>query len=197
MKEDNPLYRFRYCPLCGSPRFLEHGEQARRCESCGFTYYTNPRGATVAVIVNDRDEMLVGVRENEPARGTLDLVGGFADLDETIEQTMCREIREESGLVVREEDLRYLFSLPNTYPYSGISVKTIDMFFELRLQGRPDLEGMDDISTLRWIPISGLKVEEFGLTSVRKGVERYLQGIRGGGGPTLKAHGDDNLNTNT
>lgn len=175
MKEDNPLYRFRYCPLCGSAEFMEKGENARHCQACGFTYYTNPRGATVAVIVNDLDELLVGVRENEPAKGTLDLVGGFADLDETIEQTMCREIKEESGLEISESDLRYLFSQPNTYPYSGISVKTIDMFFEVRLQGRPALRGMDDISTLRWIPISQLRLQDFGLTSVRLGLERYLQ----------------------
>lgn len=175
MKEDNPLYRFHYCPICGSAEFLEHGENARRCHACGFTYYTNPRGATVAVIVNDLGEILVGTRENEPAKGTLDLVGGFADLDETIEQTMCREIQEESGLTVSESDLRYLFSQPNTYPYSGICVKTIDIFFEIRLKGRPAFCGMDDISTLRWIPISQLRIKDFGLASVRKGLKRYLE----------------------
>ena len=174
MKPDNPLYRFRYCPICGSDDFAPHGETARRCGACGFTYYTNPRGATVAVIVNDRDEMLVGRRTNEPARGTLDLVGGFADLDETIEQTMCREIMEESGLTVAEEELHYLFSQPNTYPYSGICIKTIDFFFEVRLEGRPQLCGMDDISTLRWVAISDLRPEDFGLNSVRIGLERYL-----------------------
>lgn len=174
MKQDNPLYRFKFCPLCGAPGFAEHGDNARRCNSCGFTYYTNPRGATVAVIVNDLGEMLLGVREKDPAKGTLDLVGGFADLDETIEQAMCREIREETGLELCEDDLHYLFSLPNTYPYSGICVKTIDMFFEVRLQGRPSLKGMDDISTLRWIPISQIKPENIGLTSVRKGVEKYI-----------------------
>lgn len=174
MKEDNPLYRFHFCPLCGAAGFAEKGENARECSSCGFTYYTNPRGATVAVIVNDHDEMLVGVRQNEPAKGTLDLVGGFADLDETIEQTMCREILEESGLEVAESELHYLFSQPNTYPYSGICVKTIDFFFEIRLTGRPTLKGMDDISTLRWVPISQLRIDDFGLISVRKGLERYL-----------------------
>lgn len=177
MKSDNPLYRFRFCPICGSPQFAEHGENARRCASCGFTYYTNPRGATVALIINDLGEMLVGRRENEPARGTLDLVGGFADLDETIEQAMCREIREESGLIVQPEDMHYLFSQPNTYPYSGICIKTIDMFFEVRLKGHPQLQGMDDISTLRWIPIQDLCVEDFGLDSVRIGLQRYLDSL--------------------
>ncbi|MBO7379582.1 MAG: NUDIX domain-containing protein [Bacteroidales bacterium] len=175
MKPDNPLYRFRFCPICGSSRFEVHAENARRCADCGFTYYTNPRGATVAVILNDADELLVGIRANQPAIGTFDLVGGFADLDETIEQAMCREIREESGLEVQPSQLRYLFSVPNTYPFSGICIKTIDFFFEVRLSGRPALKGMDDISRLRWVPLREVDPAGFGLNSVRQGLERYLE----------------------
>ncbi len=175
MKPDNPLYRFRFCPLCGSAHFDEVADNARRCADCGFTYYTNPRGATVALIVNDADELLVGTRVNAPAAGTLDLVGGFADLDETIEESMCREIREESGLVVVPADLRYLFSLPNTYPFSGISIKTIDFFFELRVKGRPVMKGMDDIAGLRWMPLQQIRLDDIGLLSVRQGVAMYLQ----------------------
>lgn len=174
MTPDNPLYHFHYCPICGSKRFEIHSETSRRCSDCGFTYYTNPRGATVAVIVNDLDEILVGVRANDPAKGTLDLVGGFADLDETIEQTMIREIREESGLEIQESQLHYLFSQPNTYPFSGVCVKTIDFFFEIRLQGHPTIKSMDDISQLRWMPIDQLNPADIGLNSIRIGMERYL-----------------------
>lgn len=172
---DNPLYRFHYCPLCGSAHFDEHAPNARKCQDCGFTYYTNPRGATVALIVNNHDEMLVACRAKEPAKGTLDLVGGFADLYETIEETMCREIREESGLEIALSDLHFLFSLPNRYPYSGITIHTIDIFFEVHVEGRPQLSAMDDVATLQWIPINEIKLEEFGLDSVRKGLGLYLE----------------------
>ena len=67
----------------------------------------------MAVIVNEKDELLVGTRVNEPAKGTYDLVGGFMDLGETAEQAMIREIEEESGIKVSESQLRYLFSQPN------------------------------------------------------------------------------------
>lgn len=175
MKPDNPLYRFRFCPLCGSEHFDELNPSARRCGDCGFVYYTNPHGATVAIIVNDRGELLVGRRANDPAKGTLDLVGGFVDLDESGEEAMCREIREESGLEVSPSQLRYLFSIPNTYPYSGICVKTLDLFFEVRLHGDIALQGRDDIEQLRWVPLSQLNPEEIGLCSVREGVLRYLE----------------------
>lgn len=172
--DQHPLRRFGFCPLCGSNRFLPHSQASRRCEACGFTYYTNPRGATVAFIINDHGEMLCGERVNEPARGTLDAPGGFMDLDETAEEGLCREVLEETGLVVQPEQLRYLFSQPNRYPYSGIVVRSIDLFFEVRVEGRPSFEGRDDIARLRWIPLSQLQPEAFGMASIARGLRRYL-----------------------
>lgn len=175
MTPDNPLYRFRYCPLCGSSEFVVNGPTSRHCRTCGFTYYTNPKGATVAVIVNDQDEMLVARRGKEPALGTRDLVGGFIDLDETAEEAMCREICEESGLEVHPDQLHYLFSQHNRYPFSGIVCRTIDLFFEIHVTGRPLLRAQDDVASLEWIPLSSLHPSDFGLKSVSLGVARYLK----------------------
>lgn len=175
MKADNPLYHFHYCPICGSSHFETVAENARQCTDCGFTYYTNPRGATVALIVNNKGELLVGTRACEPAKGTLDLVGGFMDLDETAEEAMCREIKEETGLSIAPAQLRYLFSQPNTYPFSGICVKTIDLFFEVLLDTAPSLQGRDDIQGLQWIPIQNIAPELFGLTSIQKGIKQYIE----------------------
>lgn len=174
MTPENPLYRFHYCPLCGGGQFEESGENVRRCADCGFAYYANPRGATVALIVNARGELLVGRRTNEPARGTLDLVGGFVDLGETAEEALCREIFEESGLRVDASQLRYLFSRPNIYPFSGINVHTLDLFFEIRLADNPVLRGSDDIDGLHWVPLHQVDASLFGLRSVREGVTKYL-----------------------
>lgn len=174
MQKDNPLYRFHFCPLCGSSHFEELHDNARRCADCGFTYYTNPRGATVAVIINDCGELLVARRANEPAKGTLDLPGGFVDLGEDAETAMCREIVEETGLRVMPSDLRYLFSMPNRYPFSGIVCRTLDLFFECRVKARPLATAQDDVSALCWMKLEDLRLEDFGLESVRAGMKRYL-----------------------
>ncbi len=177
MQPNHPLYRFRFCPLCGADGFAEQGANARKCGTCGFTYYANPKGATVAIIVNERGEMLTGCRKQNPAQGTRDLVGGFIDLDETAEEGMCREIKEESGLDISPSDLHYLFSQHNQYPYSGIVCRTIDLFFEVRVKGHPAAEAHDDVSNLTWLPVATLPVEEFGLASVRRGLRRYLASL--------------------
>ena len=64
------------------------------CENCGFEYFVNPSAATVAFILNSKGELLVERRKREPAKGTLDLPGGFADMDETAEQGVAREVLE-------------------------------------------------------------------------------------------------------
>ena len=77
---EHPLNQFKYCPKCGSAAFEIHNEKSKQCTDCGFVYYFNPSSATVALILNEKDELLVCHRAKEPAKGTLDLPGGFIDL---------------------------------------------------------------------------------------------------------------------
>ncbi len=172
MKEIHPLEKFHYCPVCGSPHFVVRGVKSKRCESCGFVYFFNPSAATVAVIVNSRGELLTVRRAKEPARGTLDLPGGFCDCGETAEEGLAREVKEETGLDIGS--VRFLFSLPNIYPYSGLDIHTMDLFFLCRPLGSEDAHAMDDAADARWIPLSEVQPAEFGLGSVRRGVERLL-----------------------
>ena len=123
----HPLRLFENCPRCGSHRFQENDASSKRCEDCGFVYYFNSSAATVAFILNDKNELLVCRRGKEPAKGTLDLSGGFIDMYETGEEGVAREVLEETGLQV--EEAVYQFSLPNTYLYSGFLVHTLDQFF--------------------------------------------------------------------
>lgn len=168
---EHPLSQFHFCPKCGSARFVVNNEKSKHCEACGFTYYFNPSAATVAFIVRD-GSLLVVRRAKEPAKGTLDLPGGFSDMFETSEEGVRREVREETGLEV--EKTQFLFSLPNQYLYSNFLVHTIDMFYLCQVADTTKAHAMDDAAEARWIPLQDLCPEEFGLTSVRKGVEKFL-----------------------
>ena len=163
---------FRYCPRCGSVQFHTNNEKSKRCAACGFVYYINPSAATVGVIVNERQELLVVRRAKEPARGTLDLPGGFSDMEETSEEGVRREVMEETGL--RVTDVRFLFSVPNLYRYSDLDIPTLDMFYLCRTQSTQNAQGMDDAAEAMWIPLDKVDPRDFGLRSIRKGVERLL-----------------------
>ena len=153
---EHPLSQFKYCPKCGSAHFEVHNEKSKQCADCGFVYYFNPSSATVALILNERDE--------------------FIDMTETGEEGVAREVREETGMKVAKAE--YLFSLPNIYIYSGFPVHTLDMFFRCTVEDTLHFEAMDDAADLFFLPLKDIRTEEFGLGSIRKGVGIFLEDIR-------------------
>ena len=115
---------------------MDNDEKSRRCADCSFVYYLNPSSACVAVIIDGQGRLLVERRGREPGKGTLDLPGGFADFCETVEEGLCREVLEETGLKVVSSE--YLFSLPNEYFFSGCACAyfqvAVDTFTDLRFR---------------------------------------------------------------
>lgn len=172
----HPLHLFHHCPKCGAACFDEHDARSKRCSACGFTYYHNASAATVAVIFDSLGRLLVTRRALDPAKGTLDLPGGFVDPGESVEQGCLREVLEETGAEVAIEE--FLFSLPNTYTYSGFEVHTADLFFRCTLADGARVVAADDAEAAFWLPLSEVHPEQFGLASIRKGVEMLLQRYR-------------------
>ena len=169
----HPLHLFSYCPKCGSDKFAVNDFKSKRCGDCGFVYYFNPLAATVGIITNDKGEVLVARRAKEPAKGTLDLPGGFCDSYETAEEGVVREIEEETGLKV--SGTRYLFSIPNTYMYSGMELHTMDLFFQCTVEDTAALTADDDVASLQWIAIDNLCSEDFGLASIKKAIDKLKE----------------------
>ncbi len=171
----HPFHQFIYCPECGSNHFVVNNEKSKRCEACGFVYYFNPSAATVALIFNQEGELLVCRRAKDPAKGTLDLPGGFIDSFETAEEGVAREVLEETGLVV--DEVIYQFSLPNLYMYSGFEVHTLDLFFVCKVSNTNRIEAQDDAQEAFFMPLHQINPEDFGLASIRKALTQFLKEI--------------------
>ena len=170
------LDKFQYCPICGSPHFEINNIKSKKCKDCGFSYYLNASSATVALIVNEKDELLVVRRKNDPGKDMLDMPGGFVDMDETGEEAMAREVKEETGLEATE--VSYQFSYPNTYLYSGFLVHTLDTFFKVKVKDLSHIEAMDDAAAYYWIPFSEIDIDKFAFDSIKKGLTRFLMNLR-------------------
>ena len=170
------LDKFKFCPVCGSPHFEINNIKSKKCKDCGFSYYLNASSATVALIVNEKDELLVVRRKNDPGKDMLDMQVGFVDMDETGEDAMAREVKEETGLEATE--VSYQCSYPNTYLYSGFLVHTLDMFFKVKVKDLSHVEAMDDAAAYYWIPFSEIDIDKFAFDSIKKGLTRFLMDLR-------------------
>ncbi len=97
----------RHCGRCGSENGYHPAERALRCTRCGQVIYPRINPAVIVGVVKG-DCLLVtryrtGFRHNA-------LVAGFAEIGETLEQTVEREVMEETGVKVK--NIRYYKSQP-------------------------------------------------------------------------------------
>ena len=100
--EDN-----RRCGRCGDENALDEKERALRCRACGHVIYPRINPAVIVGVTNGDHLLLTRYRRGY---GHNALVAGFTEIGETLEQTVEREVMEETGL--RVKNIRYYKSQP-------------------------------------------------------------------------------------
>jgi 8-oxo-dGTP pyrophosphatase MutT (NUDIX family) len=180
---------FRYCPSCASDKIRFERNRVFRCPQCGFTYYHNTAAAS-GCLIRGAGGLLFLVRAKDPAKGKLDLPGGFVDPGEGVLEGLRRECTEELGWdpgpltagtgagTGGGRNCELFASFPNTYPYKGITYTTCDLFFIL---DAPELSEKDlkiepgEVSALRFIKSADIDLNELAFESTRRVVEAYLR----------------------
>ena len=164
---------FIYCPNCTSQNFSFENVIKFKYNNCQFEYYHNI-AAAVAVVFTFEDEVLFTVRNEDPDKGMLDLPGGFIDPNENAQEAACREIKEELGIVIFPEDLKFVTTAPNNYLYKNVPYRTMDLFFEYSLKSK-DIEvvAKSEIKELVWIKRNKIEKEKIGFVSIKEVVEKF------------------------
>lgn len=114
---------FRFCPVCAgelAPQLVDLRERLV-CQACGFIFYINPKVAAGA-LVEDQGRVVLVRRGVEPGLGQWGLPAGFAEVDETIEETAVRECHEETGLEIVVDDLLGVYSYESATQGRGVLV---------------------------------------------------------------------------
>lgn len=96
-----------FCGRCGGKMEHSKSERAMVCLRCGYTSYPRIMPAVIVGVIKG-DELLitkyrVGYRHNA-------LIAGFTEIGETLEETVAREVMEETGIKVT--NIRYYKSQP-------------------------------------------------------------------------------------
>jgi NADH pyrophosphatase NudC (nudix superfamily) len=164
---------FIHCPRCGRATLKPSTIKSFACTACQFVFYLNCAAATVALILNKKNQLLVVRRKQDPFKGTLDLPGGFAEPGEKIEQSLIREIKEELDLDITH--LEYLCSAPNTYPYKSVVYPVTDMAFVCKVKTFDTIKARDDVDNFYFIDLAKLDTRLFGLSSPKQIIQHYLR----------------------
>ena len=103
-----------FCANCGEPTRASVGGSRRECDNCNRHHF--PRLEPVVImLVTDGDRCLLGRQSRFPP-GMYSCLAGFAEIGETLEDAVRREIMEEAGLKVGR--VQYFASQPWPFPSS-------------------------------------------------------------------------------
>ncbi|MBR1740685.1 MAG: NAD(+) diphosphatase [Lachnospiraceae bacterium] len=97
----------RFCGACGKRLHHDTVERAMVCDSCGKKYYPRINPAVIVGVKNGEKLLLTRYREGYRHNA---LIAGFCEIGETLEETVEREVYEETGLLVK--NITYYKSQP-------------------------------------------------------------------------------------
>ena len=132
--------RHRFCGRCGGTTATSEGGHVRRCGGCDEQHFPRTDPAVI-MLVTDGDRCLLGRQSSWPEK-VYSTLAGFVEPGESVEEAVCREVWEESG--IRVVDVRYHSSQPWPFPSS------LMLGFTARAETRDIQPKMDELEDARW-----------------------------------------------
>ncbi len=124
---------------------------------------------TVGLLLINNGKILMMKRKNTGYMdGMYAFVAGHVEEEESLKQAMVREVKEEAGIDIKEQDLEFI---------CGIREKShcryINFFFKTdKYEGTPKIMEMDKCEKLEWIDID--KIPENTIEAEKRAIKNYI-----------------------
>jgi 8-oxo-dGTP diphosphatase len=115
----------------------------------------------VGAVIVCNGKILLEKRKSEPGRGKWTVPGGLVELGESAEQTVMREVREETNLEVEDPKLIDVVNSITLDENGKIRYHFVIVDYFVKLKGGR-LKAADDAAELSWVRFS--EVENYDLT---------------------------------
>lgn len=113
----------RYCGQCGARTLEKSDEYVAICPECGFASYPRISPSIIVAVIKERRQILL-IRSNHFKGSLYTVISGFVEPGETLEECVRREVKEETGVDVR--NISYFGSQPWPFPNSLMIAFTAD-----------------------------------------------------------------------
>ena len=131
--------------------------------------YKNPKLTADGVIIREGKILLIK-RKNEPFKGKWALPGGFVEYGERVEDTVIREVLEETGLKTSIKKIFGVYSDPSRDPRGYI----ITVVYLLDITGGK-IECNDDAADAKFFNIKNLPDLSFDHNIILKDIFRSIE----------------------
>lgn len=148
----------RFCGRCAAPMVPDERERMMRCPSCGQMEYPKICPCVIVGVIHDGKILVSQYRGGFTDRYAL--IAGFAEVGETIEETVAREVYEETHLHVK--NLRYYKCQP--WPFS----ESLLFGFFCELDGSEEIIiEEEELAMAKWVTPQEIfeKPDNFSLTN--------------------------------
>jgi mutator protein MutT len=123
-------------------------------------YPKQPIVGVGALLICD-GKILLEKRKNEPGKGKWSIPGGLVELGEDVEQTVVREVKEETGLEVEKPSVIDIVNNITRDSNGDIRYHFVIVDYFVKLKGGL-LKAQSDAEELRWVALD--EVEKYDLT---------------------------------
>ncbi len=158
----------RFCGACGHENIHDKKERMMLCPACGNTQYPRISPAVIVAVRNGEKLLLSKYAGRNHTRYAL--IAGFAEIGETLEETVKREVMEEVGLKVK--NIHYYKSQP-----WALSGSLLSGFY-------CDLDGDDQITldetelaVAEWFERKKIPYEDYDVSLTREMMLQFKKGL--------------------
>lgn len=158
----------RFCGACGHENIHDKKERMMLCPACGNTQYPRISPAVIVAVRNGEKLLLSKYAGRNHTRYAL--IAGFAEIGETLEETVKREVMEEVGLKVK--NVHYYKSQP-----WALSGSLLSGFY-------CDLDGDDQITldetelaVAEWFERKEIPYEDYDVSLTREMMLQFKKGL--------------------
>lgn len=160
-----------FCGTCGTKLVHDKKERMMRCPSCNAMHYPKISPAViVGVIDRERNKILMTKYAGREYKKYA-LIAGFTEIGETAEDTVRREVLEETGVHVK--NVRYYKSQPWSF------TDTLLLGFYCDLDGDAQIRiDEEELSLGEWLSPEEIPMEYDGISLTNEMIMRFKNGSK-------------------
>lgn len=160
----------KFCGACGTKLLHDKRERMMRCPSCNAMHYPKISPAVIVGVIDRARGKILMTKYAGREYKKYALIAGFTEIGETAEDTVRREVLEETG--VRVKNVRYYKS----QPWSFTDTLLLGFYCDLDGDGQICIDE-EELSLGEWLSPEEIPTEFDGISLTNEMIMRFKNGL--------------------